>query len=366
MVGLAWWVISVAQQQYQVDVKVKGIKKGKAFLKYWGEKGPFLDSVGFNNGQFTFKGKVPVNVAIARIYILEPNERNPKIENSCEVWLETGRINIVAGKYLANGVHSGSELQKQFSELQQNLLPVKRKSYELDDAYEKAEAAKDAVKKDKLLDEEYPALFKEKQKILGAFIQKYPSSLVSAFKFDEFAGDVDMDIAVVEPVYKILDNKIKQHPRVIKVAERIVINKRTAPGMNAIEFTQADTSGKPVSLASFSGKYVLVDFWAGWCMPCRAENPNLIKMYDRYRGQGFEILGVSLDGERKRWTGAIVTDKVSWQQVSDLQIFDNAVAKQYGITSIPQNILIGPDGKIIAKNLRGSRLENKLSEIFKK
>jgi len=108
-----------------------------------------------------------------------------------------------------------------------------------------------------------------------------------------------------------------------------------------------------------------MDFWAGWCVPCRAENPQLIKMFSLYNNKGLEILGVSLDGERARWTNAIVTDKLPWTQVSDLQVFENAIAKAYGISSIPRNILIDPQGIIIAKNLRGNALENKLYEIFK-
>jgi len=152
---------------------------------------------------------------------------------------------------------------------------------------------------------------------------------------------------------------------VLKVAERIAINKATAPGMKAIDFTQADTSGSQVRLSAFRGKWLLIDFWAGWCVPCRAENPQLIKMYSFYNAKGLEILGVSLDGERARWTNAIVADKLPWKQVSDLQVFENAIAKAYGIISIPRNILIDPQGIIIAKNLRGNALENKLHEIFK-
>ena len=135
--------------------------------------------------------------------------------------------------------------------------------------------------------------------------------------------------------------------------------------MKALEFSQADTSGKEIGLSVFSGKYLLIEFWAGWCVPCRAENPHLVRLYDQYNIKGFEILGVSLDGERKRWTDAIIKDKLVWPQVSDLQIFDNSVAKQYGVISIPQNVLISPAGKIIDWNLRGSALDNTLKELFK-
>jgi peroxiredoxin len=364
-VAFIFTLACIAQSDlYYIDVTIlNGVQNGKAFLRYWGDNGPFMDSAIITNGRFTLKGSSPPQLAIAKIYLQD--NKGAGYKNSCEAWLEPGKTYIVADKFLMNAVYNGSAMQLQFSELSSNLIPVKKKNAELDEAYEKAEAEKDAVLKDRLLNEDYPALFREKQKILNSFIRKYPASLISAYKFDEFAGDEEMDLALVVPVYELLAKEIKQHPRVIKTAQRIENNKLTAPGMEAIEFTQGDTTGTQISLSSFRGKYLLIDFWAGWCVPCRAENPNLKKLYQRYRTSGFEILGVSLDGERKRWTNAIVSDGLTWPQVSDLQIFDNKVAKLYGIASIPQNILIDPAGKIIAKNLRGSKLENKLSEIFK-
>lgn len=342
----------------------EGIKSGRAFLRYFTDKGPYLDSVDFTNGKFSMTGSPPKHLTIARIYIKQPGDDVYQNENSCELWMDTGNIEIFCRGKLLNAQYSGSLVQEQFSELQEKLLLVKKKSFLLDEMYDAADANKDVETKNKLLNESYPALFKEKQQILRAFITKYPASPISAYKFSEFAGDGEMDLSIVLPVYEILDSSLKRHPLVTKVAERIVINKRTAPGMHAIEFIQSDTSGNEVSLSSFRGKYVLIDFWAGWCVPCRAENPLLIKIYSRYKSKGFEILGVSLDGERKRWTDAIIADKLVWKQISDLQIFDNAVAKQYGITSIPQNILINPDGVIVAKNLRGKALEEKMEELF--
>jgi len=353
-------------RQYEIEFRLNNSQHGdKIFLRYFPEKGPYIDSAILIKGIAMIKGNIPGKLTIARIWLLEKGETDPKNENKTEVWLEAGLIKIISDGPLIKASYEGSFLQQQFSELQKALLPVKLKNNLLDNAYKKAEAEKNRAAKDKLINEEYPALFIQKQKVLGAFIKKYPYSLLSAYKFDEFAGDGRMNLSVVQPVYDILNDSIRRHALVEKVAIRMVINKKTTPGMNAIDFSQADSSGKPITLSSFRGKYLLVDFWAGWCMPCRAENPLLVKLYEQYRSRGFEILGVSLDGERKRWTDAIINDRLTWTQISDLNIFENEVALLYGITSIPQNILIGVDGKIIDWNLRGNLLEKKLAQIFK-
>ncbi|MBK6408182.1 MAG: AhpC/TSA family protein [Flavobacteriales bacterium] len=136
-------------------------------------------------------------------------------------------------------------------------------------------------------------------------------------------------------------------------------------GSEAPDFSQASPEGKQIALSDLRGKVVLIDFWASWCRPCRMENPNVKKVYDRFHNKGFEILGVSLDKDKSAWTGAIKQDGLPWKHVSDLAFWNNAVAQQYGVSSIPYTVLVDRDGKVLAKNLRGPALEAKLAEIFK-
>ncbi|HKC34640.1 MAG TPA: TlpA disulfide reductase family protein, partial [Chitinophagaceae bacterium] len=214
--------------------------------------------------------------------------------------------------------------------------------------------------------QEWKIIGDERETIVRDFIKEHPNSIVSAYAITRHFLGIP-DLASLEAQYNSLTEKVQQTTFGKQINEKIGKERLTAIGKYAPEFTQNDTLGNPVSLSSFKGQYVLLDFWASWCVPCRAENPNVVKAFNSYKDKNFTVLSVSLDRPEKKqaWLDAIHKDELTWTHVSDLEFWDNRVAKQYGISAIPQNLLLDPAGKIIAKNIRGEDLQEKLEELIK-
>ncbi|OUJ71972.1 TlpA disulfide reductase family protein [Hymenobacter crusticola] len=210
-------------------------------------------------------------------------------------------------------------------------------------------------------------LYEERRKKrLITYVTTHPDVPASLDSLKEAVGQVP-DYEKTTKLYNALSAAVRNTPAGKAYGEQLERIKLVAVGQQAPNFTQQTPDGRQVSLADYRGKYVLVDFWASWCGPCRAENPNVIKVYNQFKDKNFDILGVSLDKDqaREKWLKAIQDDKLAWTQVSDLKGWENQVALLYRVQAIPQNFLIDPSGKIVATNLRGEDLHATLSKLIK-
>ena len=214
----------------------------------------------------------------------------------------------------------------------------------------------------KALENDFNIVISSFQNKARTFVQKNPTEFASLLGIENL--DPEKDFALYQLVEKGLSKKYPTSEYVTALSRRVNEMNKLNIGTLAPEIKLQDTKGVFFSLSSLKGKIVLIDFWASWCKPCRAENPNVVKVYEKYKSKGFEILGVSLDKDRDAWLKAIEEDKLAWKQVSDLALWNSIVVQLYNITGIPYTVLVDKDGKIIAKNLRGEELENKLEELL--
>ncbi|MEP7230963.1 MAG: TlpA disulfide reductase family protein [Ginsengibacter sp.] len=205
---------------------------------------------------------------------------------------------------------------------------------------------------------------KEVEKISTDFVKKHHESYVAPLAIIRMF-QMTQNGTKAEELYKLLPAEVQASGLGQFANQQIQESKINPIGSTIKDFSQNDTTGKPVNISSLRGKYVLLDFWASWCRPCRMENPNVVAAYKKYHDKNFTVLGISLDQAKPAWLNAIQMDGLTWNHVSDLKGWSNEVAALFHVQSIPQNLLIDPNGKIIAKNLRGEILESKLEELLK-
>lgn len=211
-------------------------------------------------------------------------------------------------------------------------------------------------------EEAYDKTENDQKKFIVNYAMQNNVSVVSAYIV--LRNAYQYDETDLEPIVNNFDNSVKGSIYIKKLSERIETLKRVSVDQPAVDFTMNDIGGNPVTLSSLYGKYLLVDFWASWCGPCRRENPNVVAAYNEFNDKGFDILGVSFDKDKDKWIKAVEDDGLLWHQVGDLKGWGNEAGKLYAINSIPSNILLDPKGIIIAKNLRGEDLLAQLEKLF--
>ena len=199
----------------------------------------------------------------------------------------------------------------------------------------------------------------EKLKTFAEENNHYLASLVAVQSINP-----DVFFPALEAVVEGLKDKASDNFMYQNIATKVASVKLTAVGAQAPELSFPSPSGESIALSSLRGKYVLLDFWASWCRPCRAENPNVVRLYKKFNKKGFEVFSVSLDEDKGKWLQAIEQDNLDWTHVSDLKGWQAVPAQIYGVSAIPQTYLLDPEGKIVAKNLRGAELEQKLEELL--
>lgn len=357
--SVALTLASCSSKGYKIEANIEGATDQMVVLKGMQDNELVaLDSVMMTEGTFQFEGSLEVPDIYA-IDFSTPEDRLILFLENSNVTI-TGNIDSIMSSDIA-----GSAIQDLFMEFNKTQEEMSAPLMEIQQKFQQA-AMEGSLTPE--MEQELRAQFTaENEKMVAAvkdFVTENNTSVLSAYiTLTQLANQISFE--ELEAIVSAFPKDIQKSPFVVALNEKVNVEKLTAIGQPFIDFTHPDADGNLVTFSSVTGEnYVLIDFWAGWCTPCRRENPNLVNLYNQYKDKGFDIFGISLDRRKQEWLDAVEEDGLKWTQVSDVSGWDNAIAKMYGVQSIPSNLLIGPDGKIIAKNLRGEDLANKLAELF--
>jgi len=353
---------------FTIQGTISTMDSGWVYLQRQDSSDITQDSTQIADHKFSFTGKVTEPTlyhlwAGKGAYYVGHSGRKYSNPKALTFFVEDTTIQITIQDSINKAVVSSSPSEDLYVAYKKIVTPFDAKGDALDACYEKADAHKDKTVTDSL-DKVSAQVDKDENATIASFAEGNPNAIISAWAVTSHMLYVP-DLDALNKVYASFSPAVQQSSYGVRIKRIIDIKQRLGVGQMALDFTLNDTASQPVSLSSLHGKYVLVDFWASWCPDCRRENPNVVRIYNKFKNKNFTILGVSLDTKKANWVKAIHDEELAWMQVSDLKGWENSIAKMYAIKSIPANYLLDPDGKIIAHNLMGADLEKELQTVLK-